>query len=409
MASLNSLDTPFYAIQKKAKPIPGDVGVELEIEGSMAHGTPAGHWSFKEEGSLRSGGEYVLSKPWPIKLLPEALQDLQKAIDNSKPQNSIRCSTHIHVNVTSYTPRQVWYILLAYYLLEPILMRTQPRKRWGNLFCLTMEHAENIYLDLEWDLYNHKAQAFDTFTRDRNRYAALNLVSVKKFGSIEFRFLDAMTNCKDILAWSQMFHTLTQVASNLTPNRLFKTYDELSPAEFIRSLMGPNSDKYILDKLPSDLNLNQLIHTNYDYMIELAQDLSFKKFQLPKMFWDADLYDPTQAKEMYAVGELQEGDDWAAPPTPHPQVINTLQGQPWPPNMTAAQIQQMVANIAEHQPQPPQPTGWTGDITPTGAVTAPPAAAHTWTIFDDVGAPPEFEPDDFATTAPNHLDDPENF
>ena len=74
MQSLNRLDTGLYRFLNKSKPLPGDVGIEVELEGDLK--PTEIFWDFKGEGSLRGGGEYVLKKPILLKNLKDALQEL---------------------------------------------------------------------------------------------------------------------------------------------------------------------------------------------------------------------------------------------------------------------------------------------------------------------------------------------
>src|SRR5690554_4529121 len=124
------------------------VGIEIELEGSLPQSIDSSmstpYWNVKPEGSLRGGYEYVFRKPLLPQDSQEALSRLVKTLNDYSPKCTIRTSTHIHVNVDPYTQRQVYQILGVYYLLEKLLIRTQPKSRWGNLFCRDMEDAEGI-------------------------------------------------------------------------------------------------------------------------------------------------------------------------------------------------------------------------------------------------------------------------
>lgn len=289
MQSLSSLDVPMWKLFGRAQPPKkGDIGIELELEGRLA--SPNDPWVYKEEGSLRGGGEYILASPVKLAGLKEALLTLQKTLDSCKPVISIRCSTHIHVNINELTARQIWQFCLAYYLIEPLLMRTQPDKRVGNLFCLGMEQAEAIFLDIQQD-FSKSERPFKSFSKERNRYAALNLVAIGKFGSVEFRFFDAITDTRIIESWSRLLYNLVKVASGIAPMQLLKLYDELSPQEFLQMLLGEHAN-LVLEKFPNSSRINQLIHTNYDYVYELAHDLTNIKFEMPAHMWNEDLIDP---------------------------------------------------------------------------------------------------------------------
>src|SRR5690606_25615934 len=125
----------------------GDIGLEIEVEGSLkaiadVHAQPK-YWTSKQEGSLRGGVEYVLYSPVPMKELPDALDEIGKVFEQCpKIVRSIRCSTHMHVNVSDLTIQQIYNVIGYYYLIEDILVNTQGPVRKGNLFCLRMSDAE---------------------------------------------------------------------------------------------------------------------------------------------------------------------------------------------------------------------------------------------------------------------------
>ena len=285
MQSLNRLDTMIYRLLGKVRPVPGDVGIELEIEGHIKPIDTTTYWTFHDEGSLRGGVEFVLKKPVDLKNLPGALGVLKECLDKSKPVNSLRCSTHIHVNVSEKSARQIYQFLIVYYLLEPLLIRSQPKKRWANLFCLDMEHAQEVFHELKRDITGSKSP-FKIFNRDHHRYAACNLVSIQKFGSIEFRFLDAFTDVTQIFKWSQTLHRLVDVASSMSPLQVLKMYDELSVVEFIQHFLGQGSE-LVLGSFTAN-QLNRLIYINYDSVFELAHILHNRKFEMPKEYWEED-------------------------------------------------------------------------------------------------------------------------
>jgi hypothetical protein len=340
MKSVNSLDKTIAEIYGRSEP--GDIGLELELEGQLAH--TASFWSLKEEGSLRGGGEYVLKRPTQLESLPEVLKHLKTALKSSAPVVSIRCSTHVHINVCRYTARQVYQIALMYYLLEPVLLRTQPAKRFGNLFCLAMEQAEAVYFDLLVDI-TRRGKPFSSFTRESNRYAALNLVSVHKFGSVEFRFLDAITDVDHIALWSKMFLNLTKAGAKTSVKDLFRVFDDLTPLEFVEYVLGAEGAAFIRSKFPEQQTLNALMCTNYDYVHELAHRLGRAKFSLPKHMWRDDISEDIE--DAFVVGSVPHGLDGA--------------------HATLTQWHQTVVNnpfaFAEQQaasPPPPQtePFGW---------------------------------------------------
>ena len=103
--------------------IPGEVGLELELEASnnlpprVDTNVKGVGWVAHADGSLRHGGlEYTLSAPCPredVEPLLYGLFDEIKAY-KTKLKLSTRCSTHVHVNVSTMTLFALnWKNLLA--------------------------------------------------------------------------------------------------------------------------------------------------------------------------------------------------------------------------------------------------------------------------------------------------------
>lgn len=189
------------------------IGLELEVEGT---GIPNPEWSSKywkvvPEGSLRNGHEFVTGPQCTIGNIDTYLADLETALKGAKLELSIRTSTHLHVNVAYFTIEEVYAVISAFYLIEDTLVRANGKPRMGNLFCLRSKDAEGIF-----DLLVERAKTSAHLQIDQNlRYGALNLNALGKFGSIEFRFMKAMTDTKLLKLWTENLYNLVHIAKNL--------------------------------------------------------------------------------------------------------------------------------------------------------------------------------------------------
>lgn len=287
---MNSLsyDTPLYVFNGANAPKTGDIGIELELEGELSD--PGLGWSYKGEGSLRGGGEYILKRPAPMAQLDKYLTSLRACLEKCKPRISIRCSTHIHVNIGTLTIKEAYYAAFAYYLLEDLLVNTQPKKRQGNLFCLRMSDAEMLEHDIRRSI--RKEHYFGIFMPERHRYAALNLCAPMKFGSFEFRFLDAIVDTDVIKMWCELFYNLIHNGKKLPLSDLLTSYDALSPRDFLRTLLPQEAVEYVTKGLTNQ-DINRLLHVNYDFLYDMKNVFGPGKFQLPQGYWNPD-YEPTK-------------------------------------------------------------------------------------------------------------------
>lgn len=287
MSLKSSLNKPIKALlglphQTK----PGDIGIEVELEGNLRQ-VPGVVWSSKPENSLRNGGfEFVLTKPLTIDVIPIALKLFDETMRKCQPHASIRCSTHIHVNVFEMTLKQVMYAASAYYLFEEALVQTQTTNRHANLFCLTLSKAEDLFTSIVEAL--HQTSFLEVFGEERNRYAALNLASLRKFGSLEFRFLDAMTTAHDLQLWVDILYNLVHNTKDLPPHKFLAAFDELSIPEFLERFLGSNAAAFLQSRYSKE-KLHSLLLTNYDYVHALGETFETKgSFRMPSAYWTED-------------------------------------------------------------------------------------------------------------------------
>jgi hypothetical protein len=334
LASKNSLDTKILDLRNGlfAGSLGSDIGVELELEGTLlpldAILPRVLYWMTKPDGSLRDGFEFVLKHPVSLNELPAALAELKKGLASMGPKTSIRTSTHFHVNVLRQTVRETYQSTFFYYLLEELLVATQPKDRHGNLFCLLMSNSTYINWCLERSLVSGKY--FNYFSEDQHKYSAFNLCTVNRFGSLEFRLFAAMTDVAEIWKWGQTVVEIVRNGAKYHPRELLRMYDDLPVKDFLKELL-PKSEWLYKDK--SSDYLNSCLHRNYDRLVELARIFGGEQYTVPKSLWDDDAEQPS--KNMLAVettmggvyDDIEVGDDYYDPPDP-PDEYDTYDEQP---------------------------------------------------------------------------------
>ncbi len=186
----------------KRKECSGTYACELEMEFDYTlveadnFKIGSANWQQVKDGSLRNGFELIMRGPVPYKKLPEILDEptqllAAKAIDGlgnyliDAIKWSNRCSVHVHMNVQTFTPRQLLLFSTLWYVFEPILVEKFAPERVGNLFCLRAVDAP-VFVD-------HVIEAFSPerikYIDGNRRYMGLNWASIGKFCSLEFRYL----------------------------------------------------------------------------------------------------------------------------------------------------------------------------------------------------------------------------
>lgn len=237
--STNPLETTvenFYGLRSFRHRIPDlAVGVEIEAEGLHLPEINSDIWNTVPEGSLRNGGmEYIFKRPLDIQDLNTAFKEWDSATVFTVFNDSLRTSVHIHYNVRRFLIQELFNIIAAYWFLENPLVQLNGNTRVGNLFCLRVKDAEytsqSIIQDIKRERFLHEITSVEL------RYSALNLAALKKFGSIEFRFLKGYHESSVIKEWVLALHQMVSVAAKApSPRAILSMYRNTSTSEFLRA------------------------------------------------------------------------------------------------------------------------------------------------------------------------------
>lgn len=189
-----------------------DVGIEIEMEGTNISIGAAG-WDAHTDGSLRPNPEaieWVLHRPYPVKEIPGLLTTLQDTLkaNKAKLDPSDRCGVHVHLNCQQLTVSQVLCIICAYLILEEPMVQWCGEDRVGNLFSLRAKDAEDFVNKL---MASAHAENFNNFNSEY-RYSSINVASLLKFGSLEFRSLRTPKDFSIINTWVNMLMRIKEYA-----------------------------------------------------------------------------------------------------------------------------------------------------------------------------------------------------
>jgi hypothetical protein len=264
----------------------GDIGIEVELEGALNNVSARSPlWMSKPEGSLRGGSEFILRHPVPYEGLSEALGQFDFIMRGSRPIKSIRTSTHIHISILDLTLKQIYSAMMFYYLVEELLVSTQSDRRQGNLFCLTLSRSMATYIYI---MENIRTGQLAGYSVDTSRYSALNLVAMWKFGSLEFRFLDAMTTGPELDFWARLLYDVVHNGAKRSPLEMLEFYDSVPVSVFLRDYLGDRA-AVLIDDL-SDRKVNRLLHTNYDAITSMGRLMERPmKYQTSSHWWKEDV------------------------------------------------------------------------------------------------------------------------
>lgn len=239
-----------YEGHRNATIQPGVFGIEVEVESTVPlDAISTQHWITKTDRSLRFHGyEYVSPRPLLKTDVSPALDFLFKRLNKTPTviKNSPRTSIHVHRNVESLTPLDVWKIATAYWLMEPLLFKFCGQYREGNLFCLRSFDAKGIIDTCIRDLGDRPFCSF--LNNDHIRYAGLNLTAVPKFGSVEFRGMSGTYDFSTITLWINLLETLcTNAVEKFTsPQHIMSALHDRGAETLIATIFGDYANNVLI-------------------------------------------------------------------------------------------------------------------------------------------------------------------
>lgn len=223
----------------------GEYGVEIEVEGRrLPIDLDPSIWRIERDGSLRGSEawEYVMPVPLSLKGVRKSLDYLKLNYkhNNSRIDDSIRAGVHVHMNVQSWTIKQLCSFVMCYYLLEDILVDWCGPNRSGNLFCLRTKDAESVMFALVKAIETRNLRHI---SGDNIRYSSLNFCSLFKYGSLEFRSMRGTGDLDLIHEWVVILDDLKKGALSFT-----------DPLEVITSMSGQGEMQFLQRALPTTYN-----------------------------------------------------------------------------------------------------------------------------------------------------------
>ena len=305
--------------KSRNNPQTGDLfGVELECEGLYVdyNGGDIRGWTPHEDGSLRkhhgSSCEWVFQKPVNYPTSIKLVKSLFEYFKGRKARLvcSNRTSMHVHYNMGDKAGYQLVNLYILFTIFEGILDKYCGEDREGNLFCLSSRYAEDQITWVEEACFKH----YNFLNlREQNRYCSLNLASLNKFFSVEFRGMRGLDNEEDVLAWLEILNELTQYAcyTMKSPVTVVEDISKLSPLGFMKTVFSKDS----LNRLTTGMTVDDISSSVYEGL-RLVQRLVYRvgsEFENVR-FRKKDFWEET-GKKVGAAKPLEWEDiEWAPAP-----------------------------------------------------------------------------------------------
>jgi hypothetical protein len=138
--------------------------------------------------------------------------------------------------------------------LEEVLQYYSGEDRKGNLFCISSREAEGIIGILAQAIAR---SSLDKFAGDRYKYAACNLSTLYKFGTIEVRTMKGATSAEQITAWVDILNDMYTFAQNMvSPGQLITDLSQLGAETLMKRVFSPDSYRELMLHWPAGHNLH---------------------------------------------------------------------------------------------------------------------------------------------------------
>jgi hypothetical protein len=262
------------------------LGVEFEYENVVTNTPPEvlGFWEAKRDGSLRGHAlEFVFSEPMFGTDVLTAIDLLCKHAIKSKFAVSVRTGLHVHVNMGDVDINVLKRVCALYALFEPIVYDYVGNNRSENVFCLPWS-AAHAASDMVKRILNSKpAELRSNINALRDaKYAGLNLDSLSRFGSIEFRHALSTTDYASTLDWINICLRFKEAAVRL----------DVNATELLRMLSSNGLDQFgatiFQEQWPiliRNSNIADARRRVWDQGVPIAIDILESHVE-PKMQWD---------------------------------------------------------------------------------------------------------------------------
>ncbi len=191
----------------------GDLGVEIECEGT--HLPQCGdYWKGEHDGSLQgSSREFVLRKPLSLLGVYKAVKELDSIFTDRgvKLDDSIRTGVHVHVNMQKSSKAQLFNLITLWAIFEDVLLDRCGAYRKGNLFCYPLARSDNVFNIMMKAAKDSGHLRY--FCSDQYRYCAVNVVSLREYGSLEFRAMRTPRDVSDVYQWAKLLFQMKEFSA----------------------------------------------------------------------------------------------------------------------------------------------------------------------------------------------------
>lgn len=290
-----------------------DVGIEVEVEGRGLIAFDSRVWEAKHDGSLRDGIEYVYKKPLAIGKVEESLNELKDNLKDAKLNFSFRTSVHVHVNCLDLEYDQLLNFIYLSTLMDSMLVNYCGEQRKTNRFCLRLSDAEGL-IDVISPLFGFRKRPdynLDQYIeRNQVRYAAVNVESLVKFGTIEFRSMRGTLDKDVLLPWVETLVNIREYSKQFKdPQEVYYHLLEHGTEPVLKEVLGKHFDLFNYDNLVADFALNQSLSIELPFL-PFREGMEIKLYEIARSKFNSEQLKEvvgTRPRWMYLKDLLRQG------------------------------------------------------------------------------------------------------
>lgn len=216
-------------------PYPYYMGVELELENVNTQLAPAG-WEAHQDQSLRNGIEFVTRGPIAGSRLARVLTAYFGS--GITANNSPRTSTHIHVNASDLLIGQLRTMMTLSFIAETALFDIIGRSRKYCGYCMPLREMspQRFRKFLTTTSINEFAGTLGG--RNEDKYYGFNVNSVRKHGTVEFRYFAGGPTQEELVSWMDYCIGIKKTALNISFEELLSLQSAEDLAAVLQQHMG---------------------------------------------------------------------------------------------------------------------------------------------------------------------------
>ena len=239
------------------------IGIELEYENITSH--PSEHldsnlWEVVEDGSLRTidDNTYSLELRYRGALggydSEKALSSLNKfLVRNKRIMCTERTGLHVHVDFRDVNNFQLRNFLINYLIAEPFLYEYCGNDRQNNIFCLPLYKTPHLIYDNLSSYRFSCPKDLGYYISRMYKYSGMNMLSIQKKGSVEFRMHHSTTSIEEIKTWINIL--LCLVKNSLHDNINVKKLSKNLTFDYINKLFGKYSNLFMTNNIDRNLEI----------------------------------------------------------------------------------------------------------------------------------------------------------